>query len=330
MNRISDANGLTAYLFGQQRQQKQQAVAKRIAFAIASTVINIFLQRFIPIKKREKQTLLRLKFLINLGNKSFTKQLIHTSNNTAQRIWFKTRANSTFLMQQTSYIIHCNGTALARTSKIAIKCSNQIVFKIYFIIFDIRQMFVSWTWRVLGTTSHKKFCSFTLFSRLAHLPAQLLNVQSACGRETNRMINVETYSSLKIIWYALLPVSVIWQQTKRAIKNWPHTKEDQTGEEDESDAETQSSLFQWTWKNLCFVWKWEQTYMEIAWSLNVYLSKGYKPLLNTIVVHLKFESLFTYHCTIALRCYCQLRTWVADQQAGYPLYDPVFFNLQKI
>ena len=82
-------------------------------------------------------------------------------------------------------------------------------------------------------------------------------------------------------------------------ENWPHTKEDQTGEEDESDAETHSSLFQWTWKNLCFVWKWEQTYMEIAWSLNVYLSKGYKPLLNTIVVHLKFGSFFTYHCTIA-------------------------------
>ena len=82
VNRISDANGLTAYLFGQQRQQKQQAVAKRIAFAIASTVINIFLQRFIPIKKGDKQTLLRLKFLINLGNRSFTKQLIHTPNNT--------------------------------------------------------------------------------------------------------------------------------------------------------------------------------------------------------------------------------------------------------
>ena len=40
-----------------EKQQKQQAVAKRMALAIASSVINIFLQRFIPIKKRDKQTL---------------------------------------------------------------------------------------------------------------------------------------------------------------------------------------------------------------------------------------------------------------------------------
>ena len=40
-----------------EKHQKQQAVAKRMALAIASSVINIFLQRFIPIKKRDKQTL---------------------------------------------------------------------------------------------------------------------------------------------------------------------------------------------------------------------------------------------------------------------------------
>ena len=40
-----------------EKHQKQQAVAKRMALAIASSVINFFLQRFIPIKKRDKQTL---------------------------------------------------------------------------------------------------------------------------------------------------------------------------------------------------------------------------------------------------------------------------------
>ena len=45
------------FLFWFEKHQKQQAVAKRMALAIASSVINIFLQRFIPIKKRDKQTL---------------------------------------------------------------------------------------------------------------------------------------------------------------------------------------------------------------------------------------------------------------------------------
>ena len=45
------------FLFWFEKHQKQQAVAKRMTLAIASSVINIFLQRFIPIKKRDKQTL---------------------------------------------------------------------------------------------------------------------------------------------------------------------------------------------------------------------------------------------------------------------------------
>ena len=47
---------LMACLFGQLHHQKQQAIAKRIAFAITSTVINIFLQRFVLDKKRRGQT----------------------------------------------------------------------------------------------------------------------------------------------------------------------------------------------------------------------------------------------------------------------------------
>ena len=46
----------TKFLCWFDKHQKQQAVAKRMALAIASSVINIFLQRFIPIKKRDKQT----------------------------------------------------------------------------------------------------------------------------------------------------------------------------------------------------------------------------------------------------------------------------------
>ena len=48
---------LMACLFGQLHHQKQQAIAKRIAFAITSTVINIFLQRFVLDKKKgDRQT----------------------------------------------------------------------------------------------------------------------------------------------------------------------------------------------------------------------------------------------------------------------------------